>query len=108
MPSRQNYHTKPDQMRPCQPVGDPSICEKISFLSQDNVAYFVAYPAYLDVISKVVPKIWARTNSAMLRDCCLDCERVQFLDKGERILGRKRTALCKEVPLVVQDGWEIA
>lgn len=24
------------------------------------------YPAYLDVISKVVPKIWARTNSAMM------------------------------------------
>lgn len=26
-------------------------------------------PAYLDVISKVVPKIWARTNSAMMNDC---------------------------------------
>jgi hypothetical protein len=34
------------------------------------------YPAYLDVISKVVPKIWARTNSAMMfaGDSRSDCE----------------------------------
>lgn len=27
-----------------------------------------AHPPYLLVISKVVPKIWARTNSAMVKD----------------------------------------
>ncbi len=35
---------------------------------------------YLDVISKVVPKIWARTNWAMAGDVCI----VRFFERRMR------------------------
>jgi hypothetical protein len=74
--SRSIELTRPDQTRPCRPVGDPSTCVEISFVFRKHgVAYTppAPGPAYLEVISKVVPKICARTNSAMMRDCCPDC-----------------------------------
>jgi hypothetical protein len=82
-------------MRPSQLVGDPSTCEKISFFRRKHVAYTPLGPAYLEVISKVVPKICARTNSAMLSDCCPDCEGVQFLDRGERMQGEEEVCFVK-------------
>jgi hypothetical protein len=64
------------------------------FLHRKQVACTPLGPAYLDVISKVVPKICALTNSAMLANCCPDCEgnfwtEVEGCRGGEGLLGEK-------------------
>ena len=70
-----NNHTKRDQMRPCpQAANQNTYVTKLSVLQVakgvvDNLLLSCSTslsPAYLEVISKVVPKIWALTNSAIL------------------------------------------
>lgn len=48
-------------MLPCQQAEDRNTCSRVR---QEWTRRFRI--AYLEVISKVVPKIWARTNSAMV------------------------------------------
>jgi hypothetical protein len=83
--------------------------EKISFFIANKRLCSPLGPAYLDVISKVVPKICARTNSAMLAICCPDCEgnfwtEVEGCRGGRDLLGEWKDRR----PLVVEDRWEIA
>ena len=61
------------QRLPCPPAASPCICSTHQCLSRSETApqsswSIAPQPAYLLVISKVVPKIWARTNSAILPD----------------------------------------
>jgi len=53
--------TRQGRMLPCQQAGDQNTCLKVRFTRTRRFRF-----AYLEVISKVVPKIWARTNSAMV------------------------------------------
>ena len=44
----------------------PTGCKSVYLvMRQSDSSAFSKYPVYLLVISKVVPKIWARTNSAI-------------------------------------------
>lgn len=62
--------TKRVRMLPCQRAASPSICNDASQLLRVTVvaelATGVLVNMYLEVISNVVPKICARTNSAMM------------------------------------------
>src|SRR5690349_9690032 len=95
-------HTKRDQMRPFPPVGDQNICATPQnqhrgqrLIDMAVVASALGYPAYLEVISKVVPKICARTNSAMLA-----------VDLAARIEGRRWEwkYVCKNIDGVQYGG----
>ena len=59
-------HTIQDQRHPFPPVADPYTCQKFRDPSLYQVEDDGEKNLYLLVISKVVPKIWARTNSAIL------------------------------------------
>jgi hypothetical protein len=80
---RRMIRTKRDQKLPCQPAGDRNI-----YLNQLCRRRPTAYPAYLDVISKVVPKICARTNSAMA---------TREVDKMLVISGSQDKGMCSGV-----------
>lgn len=57
--------TRRDQRHPCPQAASPSTCRRISTGAHGRVEVIGA--AYLEVISKVVPKIWARMNSAIVK-----------------------------------------
>ena len=60
---RRVAHTKQGRRRPCRRAGDRCICGATVSMVGGGASGGV--PSYRLVISKVVPKIWARTNSAI-------------------------------------------
>jgi hypothetical protein len=67
----QSYQTRPNAPIPTGWRSEYLQHQSVSDREQHR-SISSASPAYLDVISKVVPKIWARTNSAMMEgrsDC---------------------------------------
>jgi hypothetical protein len=67
--------TRPDQRRPCPRAGGPNTYRRGQFGGK-RASGGSGHTTYLDVISKVVPNIWARMNSAMVSVCwglLLDC-----------------------------------
>ena len=59
----QHLHTKPARRLPCLPAAGRCTCLSVNENSRLPLRPRIVY---LLVISKVVPKIWARTNSAMM------------------------------------------
>jgi len=59
-------HTRRDRRHPSRRAGDQCICRG----RREHAINTSEELAYRLVISKVVPKIWARTNSAMAAACC--------------------------------------
>jgi hypothetical protein len=91
---RRDIRTRQDRMHPFPPAGGQSTCGSNQFLVGHNTgASPPQSPAYLDVISKVVPKIWARTNSAMMEgrgDCVGKVLFLMSCDIGQRkVVGQK-------------------
>ena len=61
--------TRQDQMRPCRQAVDLNtyISRRQRFSKLEEKEEWLSSSSYLEVISKVVPKIWARTNSAIFK-----------------------------------------